>query len=189
MTRLRGVARDLRQLSRLEQREVAKELLPLGEVLEEVLRAARANVSATAAGERPYWQIGPLPIVRGDRALLRQALAVLMTFTLSETRGARYVTVVGRETEGEVQVTVEDDGAGLSGEEAATLFDLAVRTDQAVPVLEGSGLAQVRRILARHGGWAWAEAMRGGGKVVLAFPRDDAMDDLEALFRPTRPGG
>ena len=79
---------------------------------------------------------------------------------------------------------VEDDGPGLSGEEAATLFDLAVRTDQSVPLLAGGGLVQVRRVLARHGGWAWAESRSCGGKVVLAFPQDDATTALEALFRP-----
>ena len=45
----------------------------------------------------------------------------------------------------------------------------------------------MRRILARHGGWAWAEAQRSSGKVVLAFPRDEAVTEFEALFRRDRP--
>jgi len=84
---------------------------------------------------------------------------------------------------GEVQVTVEDDGVWLASEEAATLFDVAVRSDQGVPLLEGGGLIQVRRVLARHGGWAWAESISSGGKIVLAFPQDAAVGELEALFR------
>lgn len=178
LRRLRGVAADLRRLARLEQQSAQKELLPLGEVF----GAVRAEVAATSGAGRLAWQIGPLPIVRGDRDLLRQALEVLMTFILSDTRGARHVMVGSREVDGEVHVTVEDDGLGLTGEEAATLFDLSVRTDQRVPVLEGSGLIQVRRILARHGGWVWAEAQHTG-KVVLAFPRDEAINEFEALFR------
>lgn len=184
VTRLRSVARDLRQLSSMEGQDLNRDLLPLGELFAEV----RAGVSGTPRGEGVCWLTGPLPIVRGDRALLRQALEVLMTFTLSETRGARYVTVGSWEVEGEVQVTVEDDGTGLTGEEAATLFDLAVRTDQAVPVFPGGGLVQVRRVMARHGGWAWAEAQRSSGKVVLAFPRDAPVNELEALLRQEKPG-
>lgn len=184
VTRLSGVARDLRQLASLEQQQVKRELLPLGELFAEL----RAKVAATPGKEEVGWLIGTLPIVRGDRALLQQALEVLMTFTLSETRGARYVTVSSREIEGEVQVTVEDDGVGLSGKEAATLFDLTVRTGQDVPPLEGSGLIQVRRILAWQGGWVWAEAQRTSGKVVLAFPRDGSVSELEALFRQDKPG-
>ncbi|GMA14306.1 chemotaxis protein CheB [Deinococcus metallilatus] len=175
LARLRGVSQDLRQLARLEDQHLNRDLLPLGELF--------AEVRAAAAGSRAEWLIQPLPIVRGDRALLRQALEVLLTFTLSETRGARYVDVSSQEVEGEVWVTVQDDGIGLTGEEAATLFDLVVRTEQAVPLLPGSGLVQVRRILARHGGWAWAEARINGGRVVLAFPRDESVRELEALFR------
>lgn len=178
VTRLRGVARDLRQLARLEQHALTLEPLAVAELFETLRdRSGTRNVR---------WLLGPLPIVRGDRALLRQALDVLLTFTLSATRGAQEVMVSSDELEGEVRVIVEDDGPGLSGEEAATLFDLAVRTDQSVPLLAGGGLVQVRRVLARHGGWAWAESRSCGGKVVLAFPRDDATTALEALFRPDR---
>lgn len=179
LARLRGVSQDLRELARLEDQHLNRELLPLGELFEEVRAGA-------AESRRVQWLIEPLPIVRADRALLQQALEVLLTFTLSETRGARYVDVGSQEVEGEVWVTVRDDGTGLSGEEAATLFDLSVRTEQPVPLLAGSGLAQVRRILARHGGWAWAESGLNGGKVVLAFPRDETVSELEALFRQDR---
>ncbi|MCP2014691.1 PAS domain S-box-containing protein [Deinococcus sp. HSC-46F16] len=181
LARLRGVSEDLRELARLEDQHLNRGLLPLGELFEEVRAGA-------AQGRRVQWLIEPLPIVRADRALLKQALEVLLTFTLSETRGARYVDVGSQEVEGEVWVTVRDDGTGLSGEEAATLFDLSVRTEQSVPLLAGSGLIQVRRILARHGGWAWAESSLNGGKVVLAFPRDEAVSELEALFREERGG-
>ncbi|MDP9766197.1 PAS domain-containing protein [Deinococcus enclensis] len=174
--RLRAVAQDLRGLSVLEGQPLDTDLLALGELVDEV----RREVGLTKP--EVTWFTEPLPIVRGDRALLRQALNVLMTFVLSPTRGARYVTVSSREAEGEVRVLIEDDGVGLSGEEAATLFDLAVRTDQEVPLMEGGGLMQVRRILARHGGWAWAESRSCGGKVVLAFPQEAAAGELDALL-------
>ncbi|MVN87149.1 PAS domain S-box protein [Deinococcus sp. HMF7620] len=181
LARLRGVAQDLRQLARLEDQDLNRELVPLRELFNEL--------NVTAAAVRPAeWLIQPLPIVRADRALLTQALTVLLTFTLSDTRGARYVDVTSQEVEGEVWVTVQDDGVGLSGEEAATLFDLAVRTEQTVPLLDGGGLVQVRRIMARHGGWAWAESRLNGGRVVLAFPRDETVTDLESFLRGDAPG-
>jgi PAS domain S-box-containing protein len=185
ITRLRGVAQDLRQLSSLETHVLASELLPLGELFTEVRDAWAAKVES----RRVDWFVAPLPIIQGDQGLLRQALDVLMTFTLSPTRGARYVTVDSRAVGGEVQVVVQDDGVGLVDEEAATLFDLAVRSDQGVPVLEGGGLMQVRRIPARHGGWAWAETAGHLGRVVLAFPQDPAVGEVEALFGGRPPSG
>ena len=177
INRLRGVADDLRHLSSLEARPLATDLLPLRELFQDALGAR------TAPGDgRVHWMIAPLPIIRADRAMLRQALDVLLTFTLSATRGAGYVSVTCRTVGGEVQIVVQDDGVGLASEEAATLFDLAVRTDQGVPLLEGGGLMQVRRVLARHGGWAWAEVTGHGGKVILAFPQDAAVGELEAWF-------
>jgi len=83
--RLKGVALDLRRLSILEEHPLTKEPLPLGELF--------AELSVTPPGSDVTWQIG---------ALLQQALSVLLTFTLSETRGARYVTVSSRQIEGEV---------------------------------------------------------------------------------------
>ncbi|WP_019587868.1 ATP-binding protein [Deinococcus apachensis] len=178
VVRLTAVARDLCQLSRLEQQELNLDLLPLGELFAGV----RAEFAATPPGARTEWLIRALPTVRGDRALLGQALRVLMTFTLSETRGVSLVDI-GAE-EGEVRVSIWDDGLGLLPEEVATLFDLAVRTDQPVPLLPGNGgLAQVRRVLARHGGWAWAESHLRGARVVLAFPGAAPLSEFEALLR------
>ncbi|GGK99408.1 PAS domain S-box protein [Deinococcus radiotolerans] len=179
LAQLRGVALDLQALAHLESQALHHDLVPLAELFTEVRAAAPA---------RATWFIQPLPIVRADRALLRQALEVLLNFTLSDTRGARYVDVASQAVQGEVWVSVSDDGTGLSGEEAATLFDLTVRSEQAVPVLDGSGLMQVRRILARHGGWAWAEARLTGGRVVLAFPQDETVTELEDLLRGEQSG-
>ncbi|GHF47000.1 GAF domain-containing protein [Deinococcus metalli] len=176
LSRLRGVAQDLRQLAQLENQTLSRELLPLGELV------AQVRAQSAAAG-RVAWLTLALPIVRADRALLMQALEVLLTFTLSETRGARVVEVSSQEVGAEVWVTVQDDGIGLEPEEAATLFDLAVRTEQSVPLLDGGGLVRVRRVMARHGGWAWAEARLDGGRIVLAFPRDETVSVIENLLQ------
>jgi GAF domain-containing protein len=183
IVRLRQMSVDLRELAHMEERPLTVDLIPLGELFAEMQNEWQASPRTPSV----MWLVEALPIVRGDRALLKRALEILMTFTQSETRGAQYLTVRSWEVEGEVHVAVEDDGTGLTGEEAATLFDLAVRTDQDVPVMAGT-LIQVRRILARHGGWAWAEAGQSTGRVILAFPRDPAVTDLEALFRTKRLG-
>lgn len=43
--------------------------------------------------------------------------------------------------------------------------------------------ARMRRLMARHGGWAWAESHPRGARMVLAFPRDEAVSRPEAPLR------
>ncbi|AWT37581.1 hypothetical protein DM785_17950 (plasmid) [Deinococcus actinosclerus] len=174
VSRLRGAARDLQGLAALETHPPRQDLISLRDVF------GAAQDRSAAAGVT--WQVGPLPIVRGDAALLAQALEVLLGFTLSPTRGVRFVGVHSLDLENEVRIVIEDDGLGLSSEEASTLFDLTVRSAQRVPLMDGGSLGQVRRILARQGGWAWAEARLSGAAVVLALPKQEEVHAMEALF-------
>ena len=176
LVRLSGVAQDLRQLSTLEEQPLHQDFVPLNELLEEV----QAELNEQRQGVE--WLIKALPIVRGDRELLRQALRQTLNFSLSDTRGATQVEVTSEEIDGEVQLCLWDNGTGLSPEEASTLFDLAVRSDQHIPLFPGSGLAQVRRILARHGGWAWAESHLRGARIALALPHDQELINVESLI-------
>jgi len=53
---------------------------------------------------------------------------------------------------------------------AGKLFDLFQRLHGA-DEFEGTGLAIVKRIVARHGGWAWAECkVNGGATIHFALP-------------------
>lgn len=172
--RLEGVAQDLQQLSRLEQQDLELDLVPLGEVLRELQsELARNDIE---------WIIRPLPIVRGDRELLKQALRLVLHLALSDTRGASQIEIGSTENEGELLLSIWDDGPGLTPEEASTLFDLSVRSNQNVPLMPGGGLAQVRRILARHGGWAWAETHLRGARLVLALPYSQDLAGTETMF-------
>lgn len=174
--RLNSVADTFQRLSRLEQGELHLEPVALGELMQELQRQSQAQFP------RVNWTVPPLPIVRADRALLRQALENTLEFSLSPTRATTHLEISAQEDDAEVRLHFWDDGLGLSAEEASTLFDLAVRSDQAVPLLPSGGLAQVRRILARHGGWAWAESHLRGGKLTLALPRDAPTRQLDQLF-------
>ena len=174
VSRLTGAARDLKRLAALDTHDLQHELISLRDVF------SAAQERSAAAGVT--WQVGPLPIVRGDAALLTQAVEVLLGFTLSPTRGVQFVRVHSLDLDHEVRIVIEDDGLGLSSEEASTLFDLTVRSAQRVPLMDGGSLGPVRRVLARQGGWAWAEARLSGATVVLALPKQEDVHAMEALF-------
>ena len=161
-------------LTVLDTHDLQHELISLRDVF------SAAQERSAAAGVT--WQLGALPIVRGDAALLTQAVEVLLGFTLSPTRGVQFVRVHSLDLDHEVRIVIEDDGLGLSSEEASTLFDLTVRSAQRVPLMDGGSLGPVRRVLARQGGWAWAEARLSGATVVLALPKQEDVHAMEALF-------
>ena len=109
--------------------------------------------------------VAPEPVtVRGDRAALERALANLVENAHRHGRG-RVVVEVGT-TNGVARLTVEDEGVGVTGEEAEQVFARFQRGRDAGPG-SGLGLALVRATAERHGGRAYAE----GSRFTIELPR------------------
>jgi light-regulated signal transduction histidine kinase (bacteriophytochrome) len=136
------------------------ELAPL---VEEV----RESLMAEAAGRDIRWQIGPLPRVCADAAMLRIVLVNLLGNAVKYTRRRPVAEItVGQqgEEDGRLVLYVRDNGAGFDMKYADKLFGVFQRLHRA-DEFEGTGigLATVRRIIARHGGRTWAEAQPEAG--------------------------
>ena len=153
---------DLLSFSRMGRAELRKKQVDLRALMEEVCHEMQTDV-----GERSVeWRIGPLPHVEADPALLRQVVRNLLGNALKYTRPrAQAVIEVGaREVKGEVEVWVRDNGVGFEMQYVDKLFGVFQRLHTAEQ-FEGTGigLANVRRIISRHGGRTWAEGTVGQG--------------------------
>jgi light-regulated signal transduction histidine kinase (bacteriophytochrome) len=117
-------------------------------------------------GRDVEWNIGVLPRAEGDPNLLHQVLANLIGNALKYTRPRKpaRIEIGTRRSNAEVIVYVRDNGVGFDMRYAPKLFGVFQRLHRAAE-FEGTGigLANVRRIVHRHGGRTWAEGQVDAG--------------------------
>lgn len=154
---------DLLAFSRVGHAELHKTEVNLQKLVRETL----GDFQAETKKRNIDWKIDPLPPVQADRALLRMVLVNLISNAVKFT-GARVKPKIeigfAPNGNGETIVFVRDNGAGFDPTNAEKLFGVFQRLhSQADFEGTGIGLANVQRIIQRHGGRAWAESVLDGG--------------------------
>jgi signal transduction histidine kinase/ligand-binding sensor domain-containing protein len=156
---------DLLTFSRIGRAELQLEAVQLAELVEDV----KLELQPDLAHRSVEWRIGPLPPVQGDRTLLRQVVANLLGNAVKFTR-RRPAAIIevgvhpGAPGESMVLFFVRDNGAGFNPKYLDKLFRVFQRLHTARD-FEGTGigLANVKRIITRHGGRVWAEGRLDNG--------------------------
>jgi signal transduction histidine kinase len=153
---------DLLVFSRMRQSGMSPADVPLAAMVEGI----RGDLEASGEAKDVSWDFDGLPMVRADPPMLRMALMNLMSNAVKYSGGRTDPRVeIGSFTEGkETVVFVRDNGVGFDPRYAHKLFGVFQRL-HAAEDFEGTGigLANVRRIIERHGGRTWAEGAVGAG--------------------------
>jgi light-regulated signal transduction histidine kinase (bacteriophytochrome) len=154
---------DLLAFSRIGKSELRKADVDLDELVREALNDFQADVKERSID----WEIHPLPVVNGDRALLRLVLVNLISNAVKFTGARAQAKIeIGCIPEGndETVIFIRDNGAGFDPLYADKLFGVFQRL-HSQDEFEGTGigLANVRRIIHRHGGRTWAKGVVEGG--------------------------
>lgn len=150
---------DLLAFSRVGRVEMCRVAVDL----EDVVRQAVAGLEPEIAGRNVEWQSDPLPMVEGDPSLVRQVYANLIANALKYSRPRDPARIelgcAGHDENGFVILFVKDNGVGFDMQYAGKLFGVFQRLHRA-DEFEGTGigLANVQRIVLRHGGRVWAES-------------------------------
>jgi PAS domain S-box-containing protein len=148
---------DLLEFSRSGRVEMRESTLDMNRMVEEISEQLRQDNPQRDID----WIIGGLPPAHGDHAMLRLVWMNLLgnAVKFTRTRKTARIEIGAREESGEPVFFVRDNGVGFDMRYAQKLFGVFQRLH---PTEEfegtGIGLANVRRIILRHGGRTWAEA-------------------------------
>jgi signal transduction histidine kinase len=154
---------DLLEFSRTGRAEIERTEVALGPLVDEVRRECLREVE----GREVRWNLSDLPAVACDRALIRLALVNLVANALKFTRDREVaeIEISARPGEnGDVVLAIRDNGVGFDPKYSGKLFGIFQRLHGSSE-FEGTGigLANVKRIVERHGGKVRAEGSPGGG--------------------------
>jgi len=152
---------DLFTFSRIGQTQMYHLPLSLKDVTKEVIHDLRGE----AEGRQVDWVIGNLPEVSGDSVMLWQGMTNLISNALKFTRTKEHarIEVGATEDDREHTIFVRDNGVGFDPACAERLFGVFQRLHTQEFEGTGVGLANVRRIVERHGGRVWAEGATAEG--------------------------
>lgn len=156
-----AMLRDLVEVASLESGRVSLTRAPvdLGVLLERV----RDGLSDAQAGPRVTVDVPrPPPSLLADPARLERVLVNVLSNALKYSPG--HVEVTARQRDGEVVVSVRDEGPGISREDLPHVFEKYYRASSARPKAGlGLGLYICRLMIEAHGGRIWAESRPGEG--------------------------
>jgi PAS domain S-box-containing protein len=162
---------DLLAFSRIGRAELIKTTVDLGKMINDVMK----ELSEEMKGRKVAWNIHQMPVVYGDRSMLKLVVINLIANALKFTRKKELAEIEIGYSEGQDEITVyvRDNGVGFDMRYVDKLFNVFQRLHRKEE-FEGTGigLANVHRIIKKHGGRTWAEGkVNEGAMFSFSLPR------------------
>jgi signal transduction histidine kinase len=157
----------LLSFSRMGKSQIERNKIDLNNLIKDVIAAFQSDME----GRKVDWNVAKLPIVSGDINMIRLVLSNLISNALKFTsRKETAVIEIGSEpdtdTPGFTIIHIRDNGAGFEMQYKEKLFGVFQRLHSQKDYKGiGIGLANVKRIIQKHGGRVWANGAPGEGAV------------------------
>jgi two-component system sensor histidine kinase/response regulator len=178
--------------SRMGRAEIHPALVDMNELLQRALDDLEPEIK----GRHIEWHLTPLPKVEADAPLMHQVWTNLLSNAVKYTRPrdpARIEVGCSESSHPELVFFIRDNGVGFDMKYADKLFGVFSRLHRSHE-FEGTGigLANVRRIISRHGGQIWAVGQPGLGATVsftlrkpaAAKPQIDRTEPMAEMHSP-----
>ncbi len=153
---------DLIDFSRNARMEIAKSKVSARALFDRAI----IELEGETRGRKIEWNLGPLPEIEADQRLLYLVVLNLLSNAVkySSKREDAVITIQHSKGDDEDIFVVRDNGVGFDMKYVDKLFGVFQRLhDDEEFKGTGIGLANVRRIISRHGGRTWAEGKVGEG--------------------------
>lgn len=169
-TRMNGLIDSLLEFSRMGRDPLNMVIVDLKPLIEQVWQ----NLEPDRAHREVRFTIDPLPPILGDPSLLDSVFQNLLSNALkyTRTRQTARIQVSAYPEESWITIAISDNGVGFDEKYADKLFGVFQRLHSADEFDGiGIGLANVRRIVTRHGGTINAKGeVDKGATFYLSFP-------------------
>jgi PAS domain S-box-containing protein len=165
---------NLLSFSRVGRSIMSRTNVNLNQLIQEIIK----DLQPETQGRNINWHISELPVVVGDKALLQAVLVNLISNALKFSRTRELAEIEIGSLPGEEKeevVFVRDNGVGFDMNYATKLFGVFQRLHHS-DEFEGTGigLANVQRIIFRHGGRTWATGkVNEGATFYFSLPSPD----------------
>jgi PAS domain S-box-containing protein len=170
--RMESLVRDLLAYSHV----VNAEARPHSRVsLSTAIDWAMSNLQVSLAGSQCVVERGPLPDVLAEEVLVVQLFQNLLANAIKyRSEDPLVVRVTATKHDGEVIVSVKDNGIGIEPRYSERIFGLFKRLHGSDIQGTGLGLTICRKIVERHGGKIWVESQPGqGADFLFTLPAAD----------------
>jgi signal transduction histidine kinase len=147
---------DLLDVARItrDKIELRTQSLVVQEVIERALEGARPAFAARR--QSVTVEVLPQPItIDGDLVRLTQVIGNLLINAAKFSPDGARIQVAAADVDGQVQIRVSDEGAGIDAQILPRVFDLFVQGDQSLDRAQGGlgiGLTVAKRLVELHGG-------------------------------------
>ena len=171
-----SLIRDLLDVTRVEagQLNVEANAADIDDLLSYALLTLDPVAKAKQIALRLTTEAG-LPLVEADRERIRQALSNLIGNSVKFSPAGSTVFLHAARVDGEVVVSVKDEGPGMTSDQLSHAFDRFWQSRRTDREGAGLGLAITRGIIEAHGGRIWAESRIGEGSTFhFTLPLADA---------------
>jgi light-regulated signal transduction histidine kinase (bacteriophytochrome) len=149
--------------------------------MNDIVHGAIGKLEADIGDRSVQWFVDPLPAINGDPAFLQLAVQNLLSNAVKYTRPREHaeIRISAEEQEEQTVFHVRDNGVGFDARYVHKLFGVFQRLHR-MEEFEGTGigLANVKRIIERHGGEVWADAVVNEGAVFsFSIPKQLPTED------------